>query len=145
MIGVYSPLIEEISAWLRRCGVRVYLHATPPDPRAAGLYRSETREIWIAPDLSARQALLTLAHEAGHWLGYLIHERVEDVKCEQQAYVYGWHVLRWFDAPVSRAEWLDACREAERLRRREEIRRLDSGVPDGTIQLSATVRVPETA
>lgn len=108
---MYSPFIYAMIDWLRRCGVEVH-NEPPPHPSAAGLYRSETKEIWLHPELSAQEALLTLAHEAGHWIGYLIHERRESGKREQQAYVYGWHVLRWFDAPVTRSEWVAECRAA---------------------------------
>ncbi len=113
---LYSGYITRIADWLKSSGVRVYFKM-PSNPAYSGLYRSETREIWIAPDLGAKQALLTLAHEAGHWIGYLIHERAEPTKREQQAYAYGWRVLKLFRAPISRAEWLEDCRTNETARK----------------------------
>jgi hypothetical protein len=105
----YSDYIYQISAWLERNGVRVDLYATKLP--CMGMYRRETKQIFInVPD--AKAALLTLAHEAGHWLGHLIDEKQEPWRAERQAFVYGWHVLRWFDAPISRGEWLVDCREA---------------------------------
>lgn len=109
-----SPYIYEISDWLARNGVTVHLYAH--DLPCAGMYRSETREIFLNAS-DAMDALLTLAHEAGHWLGDLIEEKPHSFQRERQAYVYGWHVLRWFDAPVSREQWIEDCRTSERLRR----------------------------
>lgn len=103
----YSAYVDEIIAWLRRNGVVVHEHAH--DLPASGMYRSETREIFLN-ESNALAALLTLAHEAGHWLGYLIDEKPHSYQRERQAYVYGWHVLRWFDAPVSRELWIESCR-----------------------------------
>lgn len=73
------------------------------------MYRSETKEIFLN-ESNAYVALLTLAHEAGHWLGYLIDEKPHSYQRERQAYVYGWHVLTWFEADVSRKEWRAYCR-----------------------------------
>jgi hypothetical protein len=104
---IYSNHIYEIVAWLRRNGVRVHEYAT--DLPASGMYRSETKEIFLnEPD--AFFALLTIAHEAGHWLGYLIDEKPESYQRERQAHVYGWYVLKWFDAPITRETWRMHCR-----------------------------------
>lgn len=114
-----TPYIDKLAAWLRDQGVRVYMpydDAAPPMPfEAAGIYRSETREIWIGGGLSAFDALLTLAHEAGHWLGYHVRAYPGQRRREWQAYAYGWRLLRWLEAPVTRAEWRADCREADRL------------------------------
>lgn len=106
-----SYYIFAIAEWLERCGVRVNLYAFDLPATTGGRYVNETREIFMNV-CYARDALLTLAHEAGHWLGYLIDEKPHVYQREWQAFVYGWHVLRWFDAPVTRAEWLEDCRKS---------------------------------
>jgi hypothetical protein len=110
---LYSPYIESIAGFLSCCGVTVHRHAHVLP--CAGMYRSETREIFLN-ESNALEALLTLAHEAGHWLGYLLDPRQHSYQRERQAYVYGWHVLRWFDVPVTRERWISDCRTNERLR-----------------------------
>lgn len=100
----FSPYIEEVIAWLRRCGVTVHERAYLLPENVSGMYRSETNEIFLN-EPSAEFALMTLAHEAGHWLGYLIEVKPERSERETQAYEYGWEVLKWFHAPVSRVLW----------------------------------------
>lgn len=112
---MFSPFIDAIISWLRRNGVRVYPHSH--DLPANGMYRSETKQIFLNVN-QAREALLTLAHEAGHWLGYLIDEKAHSYQRERQAYVYGWHVLQWFHAPVMRKEWVRVCRDHAQYRKR---------------------------
>lgn len=109
---IYSPHIYAIIDWLTRCGVRVHPHAH--DLPCAGMYRSETREVFLNVR-DARGALLTLAHEAGHWLGYLIDEKPHGYQRERQAFAYGWHVLRWFGVPVTREEWIEDNRAGRGL------------------------------
>jgi len=106
--------IDVLVAWLREIGVTVDLYAF--DLHHGGLYRSETREISLnVPD--AERALLTLAHEAGHHIGYLLagdrNDKRPALHRERQAYVYGWRVLRLIgaDALVSRRQWIETCRE----------------------------------
>lgn len=108
--------LNRLAAFLTQQGVRVYFER-PPHPTAAGLYRSETREIWIHPHSSAEWMLLTLAHEAGHWIGYIVQEKPHAYQRERQAYVYGWKMLQLVQAPITRAGWLDSCRESELGRR----------------------------
>jgi hypothetical protein len=103
----YSQYIYEIIPWLRRNGVTVHEHAFALP--CSGMYRSETREIFLN-EPRAFYALLALAHEAGHWLGYLIDEKPHSYQRERQAYVYGWYVLRWFNTPITRATWRMYCR-----------------------------------
>lgn len=81
--------------------VHLYAHQLP----CAGLYRSETREIFVN-EPTALGALATLAHETGHWLGYLINERPHSCQRERQAFVYGWWVVQQFGLPISREEWI---------------------------------------
>jgi len=110
-----SDYITAIAEWLRSANITVNLYAHDL-PHYGGLYRSETRTIWLnMPD--ARGALLTLAHETGHVMGYMYHRNNDKRPAlfrERQAYVYGWYVLKLFGADqiVSRTEWIQSCREA---------------------------------
>jgi hypothetical protein len=110
-----SDYISAIAEWLRSARVTVHLYAHNL-PHFGGLYRSETRTIWInVPD--ARGALLTLAHEAGHVMGYVCHRNNDKRPAlfrERQAYVYGWYVLKLFGADriISRTEWIRECKES---------------------------------
>ena len=111
---IYSDYIEEIAVWLRGLGLTVdYVWDGKLPEHVIGQYDDETRTIRMLARLTAREALLTIAHEAGHWLGYLIDRKPHSYQRERQAYVYGWCVLQWFDAPITRAEWVASCRRAE--------------------------------
>jgi hypothetical protein len=110
-----SPFIAQIIAWLRSNGVKV--HERAYELPCYGMYRSETKEIFLNV-ADATLALLTLAHEAGHWLGYLIDAKENSYQRERQAFAYGWHVLQWFEAPISRKLWIEA--ELSRRERRLE-------------------------
>lgn len=105
-----SDGIASIAAWLERNGVSVEPYAEDLPSDVGGRYDHDARSIKIrfAP---ARDALMTLAHEAGHWIGYLVGRLPHSYQCERQAFAYGWHVLRWFGAPVSREEWIGFERE----------------------------------
>lgn len=110
-----SDYIDRLIRWLTLSGARVEPFALDL-PFEGGLYRSETREVFLNVP-SARSALLTLAHEAGHFLGYEVFgEKRESYQRERQAFVYGWRalVLVGADRIVSRAEWLE--HERQRLR-----------------------------
>jgi hypothetical protein len=115
---LYSDYIEEIAEWLRGIGVTVdYVWDGKLPPHVMAQYEDRDPSIKMLARLSARDALLALAHEAGHHLGYLIDRKPHSYQRERQAYVYGWHVLQWFAAPVTRAEWIESCRESEAARR----------------------------
>jgi hypothetical protein len=117
----FSPYIDAIRSWLDSIGVLVQVVDTLPE-NIAGRYTSGAlAHVQIAACASARSALMTLAHEAGHHIGYLLHERREPYKREQQAYVYGWRVLKLVRAPITRDEWRTDCREAERWRMKRRI------------------------
>lgn len=107
-----SDYIYALIAWLQSISVTVELHAF--DLHYGGLYRSETREIFLN-EPNAERALMTLAHEAGHHVGYILagHVRNEQRSAlhhERQAYVYGWRVLRLIgaDAIITRAPERDS-------------------------------------
>lgn len=103
-----SAYIDRLIRWLRVSGARVHPFALDM-PFSGGFYRSETREVFLNV-CDARGALLTLAHEAGHFLGYAVFgEKRESYQRERQAFVYGWRVLVLIGADriVSRAEWIE--------------------------------------
>ena len=108
-----SAYIDRIAEMLGACGVTVRLHAH--EIHYGGQYRPLTNEVLLNFP-HARQALMSLAHEAGHWVGYLLHgvsrnlER-EQYQRERQAYVYGWRVLVFVgaNALITREEWIDDC------------------------------------
>ncbi len=110
-----SAYIDRLIRWLRLSGARVHPYAVDM-PFDGGFYRSETKEVFLNVP-SARGALLTLAHEAGHFLGYEVFgEKRQSYQRERQAFVYGWRalVLIGADRIISRSEWI----EDERARRR---------------------------
>jgi hypothetical protein len=111
---LYSSYIDKIETWLESFGVRVNRHADQL-PFYGGLYRSESKQIFLNIS-GARDALLVLAHEAGHWMGYQIEEKPHSYQRERQAYVYGWKVLQLFRAPITRTEWVEDCRSSAALR-----------------------------
>jgi hypothetical protein len=116
---VYSPYITAITERLRAAGVTVTICSLP----VAGRYHRDQRLVELRGSLSARTALLTLAHEAGHHEGYERFPGTEtpngtrSARRELEAYVYGWQVLRAVVAPISRAEWRAECRQAEAIAR----------------------------
>jgi hypothetical protein len=106
-----SKYITRIEKWLQLTGVT--LHHFSRDLPCSGMYRSETREIFLN-DPIARNALLTLAHEAGHDVGYMIFgAKKHSYQRERQAFVYGWKILTFVGANsiISRKEWIEADRE----------------------------------
>lgn len=122
-----STCIEEIAEWVRSHGVPVDLFATDLPSEVMGRYDDDPPRIrlnmWsIGPD--AQFALAVLAHEAGHWIGQILHPVAHSYQAERQAMGYGWRVLRLFNAPVSRGEWIlhhDREYRDERLRPRDSI------------------------
>ena len=114
-----SDYITILTTWLRSIGVTVELYAHDL-PHYGGLYRSETREIFIRMP-GAEDALMTFAHEAGHHVGYVLAgERNESrpaLHRERQAYVYGWKVLQLIGADklITREHWIDQCAEDHRM------------------------------
>lgn len=115
---MWSLYITAIEGWLERNGVKVQMFAGGL-PHIGGVYRSETMEIFINV-LDAKDALLTLAHEAGHWVGNLLGELPNANQREWQAFVYGWRILELFEAPIARAEWIQDCRESTFYRKKFE-------------------------
>jgi hypothetical protein len=69
---------------------------------------------------NAEQVLMTLAHEAGHHVGYMLagqrNDSRQSLHRERQAYVYGWRVLCLIgaDTLIARERWIAECRESHR-------------------------------
>lgn len=110
----YSDYIYKIEAWLLSINVQVSYIPSFETDLVAGRHHDDPPKVEILSSLDAKQALLAIAHEAGHHIGYVLHRRIESYKREQ-VYAYGWRVLRLARAPISRAEWLAECREASAL------------------------------
>lgn len=104
-LGWESEAIYAMADWLRSHGVLVDLHAHDLPPDIAGRYEEDDRSIRVNCG-NARQALMTLAHEAGHWVGYRVGPLPHSYQRERQAFGYGWRVLQLFSSPVSRQEWI---------------------------------------
>lgn len=103
-----SDAIHALRDWLEAHGVRVELFAW--DLPCMGLYRSETNQIWINAGPRGDLALMTLAHEAGHWLGYQHQPKTHSYQRERQAFVYGWRILGWLDPErtlITRQAWIN--------------------------------------
>lgn len=112
MNGTYDPYIKRLRNMLRGAGVIVTMAPLPG--RVAGRYYESSKRIRI-DESSAKRALLTLAHEAGHWFGYRINPGPETKKGkknprrEREAITYGWRllILVGADKVVTRADWAD--------------------------------------
>lgn len=115
----YSSCIDTLAAIVRAAGVTVELFAFDLEPGVQGRFYDERNHIDIN-EPSALQALITLAHEAGHWMGYAVSPKrgpERTAQRERQACVYGWRflVLCGGDRLVSRREWMEAHRPQEPL------------------------------
>lgn len=101
----YSKHIDRLADFLRAQGVTLHLFAF--ELPCVGMYRSETREIWIN-DSDAKSALMTLAHEGGHWAGYLVRPKEHSYQRERQAFVFGWRLLNLLGSAdvISREDWI---------------------------------------
>jgi hypothetical protein len=99
-----SYYINKLINFLIFSGVKVYTFV--PTLPCVGMYRSETNEIFIN-NPNARDALITIAHEAGHWFGYGLCKKYHSYQRERQAFVYGWKILQTIGATtISRLEWI---------------------------------------
>mgnify|MGYP003386270580 CR=1 FL=1 len=122
----HSVCLYQLAAFLKRNGVEVDLWCKDLPAQVAGSYTSHDRKIRLSPETigpSAKHTLITLAHEAGHWLGYVIDPMPKQYRYqryfgnfvsyqrERQAFVYGWRFLRVLDADVTREEWIQEHRQ----------------------------------
>jgi len=87
-----SDYIYALRDLLHLLGATVYLHEH--DLPVAGQCNYVCKTIRIN-DPSAKSALMTLAHEGGHWWSYLLWsgENFNDVQREQLAFFLGWYLL----------------------------------------------------
>lgn len=111
-----SDYIDLIVQYMQDLGFTVNLYAH--NLHYGGRYDHRSKTIWIN-DPEARSALMTLAHEVGHAVGWRMHNHVakrKQLHRERQAYVYGWQVLKLFgaDSLISRQEWIESCKESHR-------------------------------
>lgn len=114
---MYSKYIDLILRWLRASNVAVNTWATDLPDHVYGRCFNTTvdGEVRIDTNVStAREALMTLAHEAGHWLGNeTFGYKKNGYQRERQALVYGWRVLVLVGAQraVTRTEWFQFNKE----------------------------------
>lgn len=114
---MYSRYIDFVLRWLDASGVSVSTCAFHlPKGVAARYYGSmDNRPAHIDMNVpTAREALLTLAHEAGHWLGNeTVGYKRHSYQRERQAKAYGWRVLGLVGAQhlFTRDEWMEFHRE----------------------------------
>lgn len=59
----------------------------------------------------ARDALMNLAHEGGHWLSYLLLRSDENSDYDTEtrellAFNFGYHLLESLEAPISSNDWI---------------------------------------
>jgi len=109
-----SDHIFAIAEFCEKIGLTVCLHDF--DLNLAGQYDHDKRLIRLN-EPNVESALMALAHELGHYVGYLIYgsntnRSRSQLHRERQAYVYGWIILKWFRATsvISRERWIAECR-----------------------------------
>lgn len=104
----YSYYINKAVEYLKAEGFTVKLLVF--DLPVAGQIHYHERLIEIN-EPSACHALMTLAHEGGHWLSFKRYGDVETLypkaQRERFAYLFGWYVLRLIgaDKVISKKEW----------------------------------------
>jgi hypothetical protein len=108
---MYSKYIDLLLRWLEASEVPVSTlgFALPVGTRGRCFNTVDDGYVGIVVNVPvARDALLTLAHEAGHWLGNeTFGHKKHGYQRERQAQVYGWRVLGLIGAQhlFTRAEW----------------------------------------
>lgn len=110
---MYSPYIDLILRWLAASRVQVHQLMEPLPRNAVGVcYNMEDDGVELIEfcAVTAYDALLTLAHESGHWLGNTTFgHKKHGYQRERQAKVYGWRVLVLVGANrvVTRRDWME--------------------------------------
>lgn len=114
--GPFSGYITRLTMMAESACVTVHIYADLPEG-VAGIFRSQTSEIFIS-EPSARAALMTLAHEIGHWIGWRVRVKLTSPQRERQAFVYGWQTLQSVGAGdvLTREDWNRFHREAREIR-----------------------------
>jgi|WetSurSiteA1Bulk_404760.scaffolds.fasta_scaffold112641_2 hypothetical protein len=101
----YSEHIYAMAQYLESTGIEVILYHL--DLPVAGRIDYKNKKIWLN-EPGARDGLMTLSHEGGHWLSYLkfTKENYPTHIREGLAYLYGWKILRELSpGMISRTEW----------------------------------------
>jgi hypothetical protein len=91
-----SAYIDKLSRYLESLGVSVTIYANLVGTGASGRTDYKRKTIRI-DEPNASLALITLAHEGGHWIHYLRNPNLEQNRTpqfrERMAYLYGWGLL----------------------------------------------------
>lgn len=111
MTTSYSDHYYALKAVLKDAGITVIDYAQdilPPEVAGRAHYAEMLIEI---NEFTAKDALMTLAHEAGHLISYLRRRHIPGVRSKQlkesYAYMYGWAILRCCRIPISKEEWVE--------------------------------------
>ena len=106
---MFSDLIYSLEDWLKVKGALVEYYAEPMKEKQWGFCDYKNSQITITTNVcTARSCLLTLLHEAGHWVFYL---RNKGCYCEREyrekfAYLIGWTLnVRLCNSIFNKAEW----------------------------------------
>jgi hypothetical protein len=103
----------DLKDWLRERGCQVILGANAIDPLNRGSIDYQRAEIKIGRQ-PPRGVLLTLGHEAGHWVTYLRYRNRANAPDfflqkdrEIAAYLFGWYALRQVkaDRVITKSDW----------------------------------------
>jgi hypothetical protein len=113
--GDYSGFIYKAISFLEHAGVEVQSFTIDLPPHIAGRTIYEPRTIIKLSEPRARDALMTLMHEAGHVLSYWrLRRAIPDIpddhgRRERWAYLHGWMVIRLLgiDVLISKDRWRD--------------------------------------
>lgn len=106
--GNYSKYCFALIEVAKKCGIKkVVMHENIGD--SVGRVSYDKATIWIS-DPGAHTALVTIAHELGHWLSFLRNGRKEQPDKDRRellAYYYGWVVIKAISAEhlVPRGVW----------------------------------------
>lgn len=109
----YSYYIDLLMAQLASLGVRVDMFAFHLPDNVRGRCHCtprDARDLIEVNESDARLALMTLAHEAGHFIANKgFRYRPTKEQRERQAIVFGWYILAGCGAGnlFTRQEWID--------------------------------------
>jgi hypothetical protein len=113
----YSDYIYQLRDLLKLLGVQVIrlrhtnIFILQDYSICGGQCDYQKREISLnVPD--AKDMVLTLAHEGGHWLSYLLFDADEDSAYDIEtrellAFNFGWYLLESIRAPIVSNDWIE--------------------------------------
>jgi hypothetical protein len=113
----YSRYIDFILRWMEASDIPVNTLDLTLSPGVLGRCFNSVDDGYVGIGINvpqAREALLTLAHEVGHWLGNeTFGHKKHSYQRERQAVVFGWRALGVVGAQhlFTRAEWMDFHKE----------------------------------